>query len=144
MRAWFRNIACDLPRALVATVAGGLAGFLISTLSSPRVMMALVGKLTGAGDGAGAVGVGVAATPFEAVEAAAIALALVLVYGAPLYRWLARRDRANALTAALLGAAPGVVLTWWFGGNLLGAAVVNAFVIHGICIALAYHLLATR
>ncbi|MGE0040320.1 MAG: hypothetical protein AB7H88_19995 [Vicinamibacterales bacterium] len=143
MPAFLRNLACDLPRALVATAAGGLAGFVATTLGSPRTLMALVRVLVGAGGG-GAPGLGVDATPIEAAEAVAVALVLVLAYGAPAYRWLQARGLAGLASAAALGAAPGIALAWWFGASLLGPAIVNPFVIYGMCIGLAYHLLASR
>src|SRR4051794_16743746 len=72
----------------------------------------------------GVVGIGLrlrelGAFPLLALAAYASGLATVLFYGAPLYAFLSQRARANWLTTALVGSAPGMV------GIVIGSSPVG-------------------
>jgi len=79
----------------------------------------------------------------------AYALVAVLLYGAPIYAWLAHVGRANWLTATLVGVAPGVgalLIGIYPSGRLADANVTvgPTVMMCGIFVALATHVLASK
>lgn len=120
-----------LAGALFATLGGLPLGSLLGGLASAVVLLIV--------DAAGVANLPAAAGLGLLIAAVAIVVGVLpaFLYGAPLYAWLVAKRRANVVSVALLGGAPGLVLllmdTAGFGGFVLG---------FGIAVALATHCIA--
>jgi hypothetical protein len=119
-----------LAGALFATLGGLPLGSFIGGLTCAVVV--LIVDAAGVADLPAAAGLGL----MIAAIAIVVGFLPAFLYGAPLYALLVAKRRANFVSVALLGGAPGLVLVLMdpagFGGFVLGFGIAVALATHHI------------